>query len=266
MAVDPVKPRVVLVVHGVQTGDNDSADHRRDISELIEGRAPNLPVRFDVQSFLYEDLNDRALARYKKVGAAITAVPTGGVLTSALIDLVGDVVISLNDGATAGKVRDRLRDHIERIFEAGNPCYLLAHSLGTVYAFDVLGSLMRDERFFVRNSRRTWPVQGLVTLGSPLGLGIFRTRRRNVVRLGEGTKLFRWFNYWDRSDPIVSGQVFGVQRRGNRIAERYQKSDPKQGWVIRDFPTDTGAVWLAAHTAYWTHPVVGDGLHTMITS
>lgn len=266
MPVDPSKPRVILIVHGVQTGDNEGADRREDVRDLIESRAPNLPVQFDTQMFSYEDLNDRALNKYKRLAAALVKTPIGNVLAPTLIDLAGDVVISLANGTTAAKIRARLQARIGEIYDAGHPCYVLAHSLGSIYAFDVFHSLVKDDRYFDRDSRKTWPVQGLVTIGSPIGLGMFRGRRKVVPKLGDGNKMLRWLNYWDRTDPVVSGEIFGVQLQGNSIAERYQKSDADQGWVIRDFPMDTGALWLKAHSAYWTHSVVGDGLHMMITS
>jgi hypothetical protein len=266
MPVDPTKPRVILIVHGVQTGDNEGADRRDDVRDLVESRAPNLPIQFETQMFQYEDLNDQALNRYKKLAAALSSTPVGAVLAPKLIDLAGDVVISVADGTTAAKIRARLRARIEEFYEAGNPCYVLAHSLGSIYAFDVVSALIKDEKYFKRGSRKNWPVQGLVTIGSPIGLGMFRGRRKAVAKLGEGTKMLRWLNYWDRTDPVVSGQIFGTQLRGNSIAERYQTANADQGWVIRDFPMDTGTLWLKAHSAYWTHSVVGDGLHMMITS
>ena len=49
---------------------------------------------------------------------------------------------------------------------------IISHSLGTVYALDAINELIRREEYFKGNDRKTWPVQGLITMGSPLGLEI----------------------------------------------------------------------------------------------
>ncbi len=189
-----------------------------------------------------------------------------GVVAEKALDLVGDVVTAKLDTSTAHEIRQGLRQRILDIYEEGNPCYLVAHSLGTIYAFDVVNELMREKELFNRASRKTWPIQGLVTLGSPIGIGLFRKGRTRVAKLGEGTKWFRWINYWDRTDPVVSGSIFGKHVSGYDIAEKYRKEDPKQGWIIRDKPLDTGRTWLLAHVAYWDHTVVGDGLADLIAN
>ena len=79
-----------------------------------------------------------------------------------------------------------------------------------------------------------------MTLGSPVGLGLFKKERAKIAKLGEVTKWFRWVNYWDRTDPIVSGSIFGKQLGSFDIAEKNRTEDVKQGWLIRDKPVDTG--------------------------
>lgn len=94
-----------------------------------------------------------------------------------------------------GLFRDVLRDHDE-------PTILIAHSLGSVIAYDVL---------------REYPdldVSGLVTLGSPLSMDWFRDR---LARPGEsGDKLpvprmlAEWVNVYSEMDPLALGS--GVSR------------------------------------------------------
>jgi hypothetical protein len=65
----------------------------------------------------------------------------------------------------------------------------VAHSLGSIYAFDVLNSLIGDGEHFDPGSRKTWPIQGLLTLGSPIGLDMFKVTGRNSIRdFGLGDK------------------------------------------------------------------------------
>lgn len=267
MAVDPDKPRKVLVVHGVETGTDADLHQDRLINDLIGARLGGLPLRYEVDLYRYENINDRAQAKFKTLIDLIAATPLNMVVADTVIDLTGDVVIALSDGSTAATIRAGLRQRIVETFEMEQPCYIVAHSLGSIYVFDVIKDLMKTSGYFARASRKSWPVQGLITMGSPIGLGMFKVgARRHVANLGAGNKWFRWLNYWDRTDPVVSGEIFGKQLRGLRIAEDYLKADPRQGWVIRDRPTDTGSVWLMAHVAYWHNPMVGDGLVDLITN
>ena len=263
--VDPQKPRTVLIVHGVQLGGDKDQTQNQQIKENIESRLGGLPLDFKAIMYKYEGVNDKAQEKWKWLLRLIASGPVGIVSEKAL-DLIGDVVTAHLNTSTAHEIREGLKHKILDIYESGSPCYLVAHSLGSIYAFDVVNGLMRNKDLFDRQSRRTWPVQGLVTLGSPIGLGLFKKGRSRISKLGEGSKWFRWLNYWDRTDPVVSGSIFGKHLPDYEIAEKYRNKSPDQGWVIRDKPVDTGKVWLRAHVAYWDHPVVGDGLADLITN
>lgn len=267
MPIDPKKPRKVLVVHGVQTGTDADLNQDKLIDELIKSRLGNIPFSYQCELFRYEDLNDAAQKKFTQLIDLLVQNPVGKVVTKKVLDIVGDVVISLSKNSTANQIRDGLKQRLIDIYNEGSPCYIVAHSLGSIYAFDVLNELMADRQYFDRSSRKTWPVQGMLTIGSPIGLDMFRITGRNKIRnLGEGDKWFRWLNIWDHNDPIVSGNIFGSNLAQYKIAESFLSSDPKQGWVIRDIAADTGKVWLMAHTAYWQSPVVGDKLVDMVTS
>ena len=266
MSVNPKSQRKIVVVHGVQVGEDKDQKHHQAISNSVKSRLGNIPLDFSAEMFLYEDINDEAQRLFSGVSSAIAGTAVGGVITSKIIDLIGDVVISLADGSTAHQIREALKAQILDHYEKGNPCYLVAHSLGSIYAFDVLNELIRDDKYFDRNSRKTWPVQGILTIGSPICLDLFNRSRKHVENLGEGNKWLRWYNYWDRTDPVVTGNIFGKQTASYDIAELYQTADKHQGWVIRDKIIDTGKVWLMSHVAYWDSPVVGDTLVEMVTN
>lgn len=266
MAVDPSLTRKVLIVHGVQSGP-DNLNQDVLIDDLIKSRIGNVPISYACELYKYENINAEALEKYKKLLDLLAVIPIGQTIGDALIEMVGDVVISLENGKTAQYIREGMRKKILEIYTAGNPCYIVAHSLGTIYAFDVLNSLIGDGEHFDPGSRKTWPIQGLLTLGSPIGLDMFKVTGRNSIRdFGLGDKWFRWLNIWDPNDPVVSGNIFGQHLTGYKIAEDFLTNDPKQGWVIRDISADTGKSWLMAHTAYWHSPVVGDKLVDMISS
>mgnify|MGYP001113672351 CR=1 FL=1 len=266
MTVDAKKPRVALVVHGVQLGSDSDQNQHLELATLIANRRGSIPLNFQTDIYRYEDINDKAIEPVKALIKLIAKTPLAGKLAESSMELIGDVVLNLKDGSTAQKVREGLKKKILHYYEQGNPCYLVAHSLGSIYALDVVNELIRDDTLFERDRRTSWPVQGLLTIGSPIRLGMFRKGRTSLSRLGPGTKLLRWKNCWVRNDPIVSGNVFGKTINGFEIAEKYQKDDEKQGWFIKDVPVNSGKLWMLAHTAYWELPEVGDILVDMMAN
>jgi hypothetical protein len=276
MSVDPSKAREILVVHGVQTETDAQLDQHKLIQALVASRLNGIPVSFTTDIYGYENINDEAQAKLTKllssVGKALLdKIPLGNVILSAgesVIDLLGDVVIALQNTSTAATIRNGLCQRIMQTYTTtGAPLYVVAHSLGSVYALDAINQLMRErpQGVFDRNSRKTWPVQGLVTLGSPLGLQMFGSGR-SLAPLGVGRKWFRWFNYWCRTDPIVSASFYGHPVLGYEIAERYLRAEPQQGWVVHDRVVDAGHAWLPAHVSYWNYAPLGDDLVTFISS
>ncbi|MEW6645900.1 MAG: hypothetical protein AB1450_01710 [Pseudomonadota bacterium] len=257
--------RKIVVVHGVQTGDDDDLKQDDAIHKLLRQRLGDLEVDCAVEMYRYENLNNSVLDKYQKLIKLLISTPLGATLAASAIDLAGDVVISLAQGSTADKIRNALREKILAYYAAGHPTYVVAHSLGTVYSFDVINQLMRDTAYFSRDSRLNWPVLGWVTLGSPLGLGMFKaTGRSHVTHLGPGDRVFPWRNYYDPNDPVVSGNIFGARMGNEKIAEAYLDDSDSQGWSIRDYPVNTGKLHLLAHVAYWENAAVGEGIRAMV--
>lgn len=100
-----------------------------------------------------------------------------------------DVAVYLDDRS----VRDRINRHVARAFDDGrtnDPVVVVAHSLGSVVAYD----LLRPEGTVKR------PVHTLVTIGSPLGL---RAVRRALAPLDDPPMVRRWLNAYDDRDVIA---------------------------------------------------------------
>jgi len=266
MAIDPDKQRKIIVVHGVQTGDDDGLNQDELIRSLFENRLGDLDLDYAVDLYRYENMNNEVLDKYQNLVGLIINNPIGSKLAQSVIDIVGDVVISLAQGSTADKIRQGLTDKILDYYNEGHPCYVVAHSLGTVYSFDVINQLMNNNDYFDRDDRLTWPVLGWLSMGSPLGLNMFKeTGRQSLTELGAGDGEFPWRNYYDPNDPVVSGSIFGSQLGNVKIAEAYIDDSDTQGWWARDYSINTGKLHLLAHTAYWDIPVVGDGIRSMVS-
>jgi len=264
MAVDPALPKKILVVHGVQVGEDEDQNQHEDLKQLIETRLNGAPLDFETEMYRYENINDKSQRLLRTVLKLFVKNLIAQKALDLTIDVVGDVVIALNEGSTAYKIRQGLVERILDIYEDGYPLYLVAHSLGSIYAFDAVNQLIDTEDYFNRDDRKTWPVQGLVTLGSPIGLRLFK--RNKVTPLGPSTKakFLRWINYWDRTDPVVTGSFYGKPNEGYTIVERFATDDEDCGWIIQDKVVDVGSAWLAAHVGYWSHPGLGDDLVSLL--
>lgn len=277
MPVNFSKPAHVLAVHGVQTSEDGKIESDKQIRALMTRSLADIHVEkdFDVKGYFYEDLNDNAMKFYKRIATALTSgKPLAGQALKVVIDLVGDVVIAAKNTSTAHKIRKGLRKQILDSYRSGNQLVVVAHSLGTVYALDVINELIADGRYFKGDDRRTWPVQGFVSMGSPLGLGleftgvkVFEKRTINSIP-GTRYSLFPWHNYYNRLDPIVSGNIFGVpvdvDGAKGPVEARYGPDIQAASWLLQGHIVTSGQQWLLSHVAYWNNPMIGDRLVDML--
>ena len=127
-------------MHPLKEFERVVGDHPGDQAQ-VEGLGLRLdggPDRLDVL-----DHAARPQGMYT-IALRATTHPGARVARQAL-ELVGDVVIALRNSSTAHEIRAGLRKRILEIYDRGAPCYVLAHSLGSIYAFDVLNALIRDD-------------------------------------------------------------------------------------------------------------------------
>jgi hypothetical protein len=79
---------------------------------------------------------------------------------------------------------------VAKTIPLGEPCVIVAHSLGTIVAYRVLSDLAQ-----------TVDVRGLVTVGSPLGLASIRDHL--PVPLARPTGVKNWRNAFDKRDVVA---------------------------------------------------------------
>lgn len=277
MSVDFTKKPHILVVHGVQLGENNDIESAQQIEKLVKRSLSKKHIDRDllVKDYLYEDMNDDAQAIYQLIGKAITSGnPIARNILEGAIDVVGDVITAANNTSTAASVRQGLKNKILESYNTGNQLVIVAHSLGTIYTLDVITELMNDANYFNGDDSRTWPVQGYVTMGSPLGLdiNILNTtifEKRTIASLsGANYRLFPWHNYYNRLDPVVSGNVFGspVDIRGSKgpVERRYGADIQQANWLLQGHAITSGKQWLLAHISYWKNSKIGDKLTDML--
>ncbi|WP_057830318.1 hypothetical protein [Colwellia sp. TT2012] len=271
MSVDLNLTKKILVVHGVQTGTDADQTQNVDLNASLSKFLVGIDYSTDI--FTYEDINDQAQAIYKRIVSALSGNPITGMVASVAIDLAGDVLIALREGSVYDEIIGKLRAKIMASFEKGEPLFIVAHSLGTIYAFDAVNQIMKDRDLFLYNRKNTWPIQGLVTLGSPISLDLFErdfSKMASLIPEGEevdddNTQLFPWQNYWDPTDPVVSGSVAGLPWSEQSFKKRFadEKTYPL-GWDVMPRSVITGKAHISAHMAYWDDAFVLGGIAQML--
>ena len=271
MAVDYTNPAHILAVHGVQLGEDEDIESGNLVRDLVNRSLSDSSVEKDfvVNQYNYEDINDDAQKLHQLIASALAAgVPILKPVLGGMIDIVGDVLSAAWENDTADEIRVGLRDAILSAYQSNCQLIVVAHSLGTVYALDVINDLIDDSAYFKGDDRTTWPVQGFISMGSPLGMAmdiagtrIFAKRKIHSIQ-GAHYCLFPWHNFYNPLDPIVSGDVFGspvpMELAKGPIERRYGPSVKASNWMLRPHVVTSGEQWLMAHTAYWTNPSVGD--------
>ena len=271
MPIDFSKPKKILVIHGVQRGDNDDLTQDDTIQANVEAQLNDLGIPFAVDIFKYEDANDEATAVIKRALAALTNNVIAGWVVQQAVDLVGDVAIALSEGSVYKEIKQRFREKIVESYTEGEPLFVIAHSLGSIYAFDVINEIMKEDDFFLPDQPATRPVLGLITIGSPLALDLFERDWQDMTNLvpagqsvDDNSRLFPWRNYWDPTDPIVSGSLVCLPWNEQKFKEKYGDKPFDMGWDARSRSIITGETHLIAHFAYWSDPGVGLGIRQII--
>lgn len=262
MSINPYNSKKILVVHGINPGDeSDIIGHTRLQKALHEHLVDN-HIDHTVDIVKYESINDIANTPLSLINNMFVKSLLAEAVIAYTVDLVGDVFVYVRNSDPARQIRDRIKTAImDNYYHKHDPLTIVAHSLGSLYAFDVMNELLIDHpELFDANDRKTWPVQALITLGSPIGLVFFNDRQ--LVPFDVGQSQMRWYNMFDREDPVVTGNIFGQKTHMCEIAEQYQTP----GWEIKDIAVDNGSSWIKAHTNYWENPYVLDTIVSVITS
>jgi len=193
--------RGACFLHGISDGsDHDRHDWTAPcVAELTRwGRGFDEGWSPDTREIYYASLMQDLAGPLGKLGA------------------VGDYASDLKTYSSPTN-REKILDHIEaQILAAGRGRVLIAHSLGSVAAFDLCCAWLCAGEF--QKPREQWPCSSLVTLGSPLGLPPAPGPLDEWLNRGEAAALmpcafpaeFRWLNFADKDDVVVTGAKLGV--------------------------------------------------------
>jgi hypothetical protein len=153
----------------------------------------------------------------------------------------------------AGRPAVHLQQTIRRRFvdalsapNVTGPHVVVAHSLGTVIAYDCL-----------KRVHDCPEVDGLITFGSPLGLDEVQDKLQPGWSAGDGFPgerlRGRWFNFFDRLDPVC-----GFDPRLDNDFVRGGVS------VVLDQVVQNGGAWRHSAVKYMRQPAVGNALRELL--
>jgi hypothetical protein len=154
------------------------------------------------------------LEGFGKLADALARAPVlSGLVEQAVETRVPDLFRYQNDAPHRRAIRERLLVVLRKAQKADMATMLIAHSMGSLIAFDVL---------LANPGLR---VDHLVTVGSPLGLGEVKAHSRRELgplKVPEGVGC--WDNFSDRRDPIAALDMrlasdFPANSRGVMIAD-----------------------------------------------
>lgn len=171
---------------------------------------------------------------------------------------LGDVVayVTEHDNRIRRTVWHQLRARVAD----GQPFSIIAHSLGSVIAFDFLFNLfVQDEPFDPVPGKEQVvdafkaQFRGLYTLGSPIGLFMLRYGdlwQRNQDPFDEilnplEKRRHTWLNFWDEQDVIA----YPLERL-------FGRNDANRDRPLQDVKVCTGIEPVSAHLGYWDDAAV----------
>lgn len=170
------------------TAKGIEADDQQDLrGEILRELAGALGVAdADIQREYSGDPLQKGPQNWEWVQAILRAVDRIPGVNSSFIDVfTRDVYAYLTVPGIRMKIDSIVRNSI-----GAEPCVVIAHSLGTVVAYNVLGE---------RPATPKYP--GLVTVGSPLGIKGIRRQLKSPVKFP--LCMNKWFNAFDDRDVVA---------------------------------------------------------------
>lgn len=244
MAEDKRLP--VVVVHGVGSGNNkDRAGFSKNLSDAVHevsrpvtrigeyeqtktatGPAPNNGIYWE--EALWESVNQTAEQAIKALTSLADISIPAPWLSGKILDIVADVPLYL------GVTGDAIRKVVKPVIQRHPNCVVVAHSLGSVIATDVLRQAQMDDNF------ASMPVSGLITLGSPLNL--LRMRHPMTEPFP-----FRWYNlYYPHDAVVIDNDLDSAIFPG-----------------VHNLALNKSETPIVSHTSYWSSAATSDTVYQL---
>jgi hypothetical protein len=187
--------------------DNDFLRFQAAIAEEIRRGAGVTDEEIDAE--YGDDPRTRGPLNWAWVQAILRAIDryAGGISQAAIEVFTRDVYLYTQRFT----VREAIDAIVVDTLDDTKACVVVAHSLGSVVAYNVL-----------RNERRGLPVPLFVTLGSPLGLNAIR---RQFAPLRHPAVVERWLNAFDPRDVVALNPLDAQNFRIDPLVENHAVVD-----------------------------------------
>ena len=165
-------------------GDNDFLAFQADVAQAMRVKAG---ITDDQVAAEYSDNpKPRGPLNWQWVQAIIRAIDLhgGGLSQAAIEEVLRDVFLYTTRAGVRDAIDDVVKAHLTE-----EPTIVIAHSLGTVVAYNVL-----------RSDPRPLQVPLLVTVGCPLGI---RAIRDQLVPVRSPKAVHSWYNAYDPRDVVA---------------------------------------------------------------
>lgn len=181
-----VKQLDAPLVNDVTTKGASPDDHEAAFrGQLLADLAKNAGVSAaEIAAAGNASVEEKGPLNWEWVQAVLRALDKSIMGEPALDRFTRDVYVYLTYDAVSKKVDKLVSDLLD-----GQPCVIVAHSLGTIVAYRVLSALAGNV-----------DVRGFVTLGSPLGLTTVRNHLTPPLGMPAGVK--SWLNAFDPRDVV----------------------------------------------------------------
>ena len=190
-------PEATVMARSASAASDEAATVRREIEALTDDPARQAWLQRLADQAI--EGAEQAAAEAPRPGVGVKVLPLPSALRRRISWLTTRLFLrDVNDFLFEPERRQPMLDSVlERLRSGGGPFVVVAHSQGTMIAYEVLRRLSRDEI--------TVPL--FVTIGSPLGLA----EVQDVFRVWAGVKrgklpfppcVDRWVNVADRLDPV----------------------------------------------------------------
>ena len=164
--------------------------------------------------------------------------------------------------------RRAARDRVTEVIRTVKPRVVVAHSLGSVIAYDALNRAIIEDQLSAQQSHVVARTTALITFGSPLDkiAFLFAVQSSKTSKVREGLVAaampliqdyaFRpphWINIYARPD-IISGKLDLYDDVGNNGGAKR----------IVDVPDPDASIPLIAHTEYWRNTTLFAQLYAIL--
>jgi hypothetical protein len=242
--IDFSKKKVIIFLHGIQETDNEETlQHSKvlhdNFSKFVSDQVDDYLI---IHPVLYESINDESLTEYGKQGIINYLISKTDIADYA-VDVINFVSFNKYHKMIDKKIQETILHYAEQQY----PVYIVGHSLGSMYGLHVINKLIEQHKDCYELESVHWPVQGCITLGSPITNKEFFNTIEFIPF--NGVDVIEWINVFYENDIVTDLPFFDEVN----LEEEIGKID---GWKYTQHVLQSDEGLIDSHTHYLNDPTV----------